>query len=328
MNETTVMHSERNIAGGGNKAVFENGRWLVGFQEKSEESSNDQCSTILVNGYEVPATCSTEVLKLAKDSAHPRDQFIVFDENPHKYYIKGNSKGWISVTSLVHEFFSEFDAEAAATRIVGLPGFQTEERYAKYHNLLWDKDGVELSENDVKSRIVKYWKSKGELAAKLGTKLHRSIELFFNEEEVVNESEEYLKHFNEFCKAHGHLEPYRTEWLVYSEEDMVCGSIDIVMKDKFSGELIIIDWKRVKKLSTDGYGKKGLGPLVHLDDANFIHYSLQLNLYRYILETYYNVKISGIRIVVFHPSNPTFQAYDAWDLEDEIKAMLMTIKEG
>jgi len=329
MNETTVMHSAQNIAGGGNKTMFENGRKLTDFQQKSEESSNVQCSTILVNGYEVPASCSTEVLKLAKDNAHLRDKFIVFDEEPHKYYVKGISKGWTSVTSVVHEFFPEFDAEAAATRIVGLPGFKTDEKYAKYQHLLFDKDGVQPSENDVKSRIVKYWKSKGELAAKLGTKLHRSIELFFNQEEVENESEEYLKHFNEFCKAHAHLEPYRTEWMVYSEEDMVCGSIDIVMRDKFSGELVIIDWKRVTKLSTNGYGKKGLGPLAHLDDTNFVHYSLQLNLYRYILETYYNVKISGgLRLVVLHPSNPTFQVYDAWDLQDEIKTILKTKKEG
>jgi len=185
------------------------------------------------------------------------------------------------------------------------------------------KEGVQLSDEDLIAAIAKHWKDAGNESARLGTIMHRSIELFFNEEEVSNETKEFNFHFSEFCKANAHLEPYRTEWMVYSEEDRICGSVDMVMRDRNTGDLCIIDWKRVKKMSTEGYGKKGSGPLEHLQDANFIHYSLQLNLYRYILETHYGIEIKGgLRLVVLHPLNPTYQVYDAWDYKEEVAAIL------
>jgi len=273
------------------------------------------------NGYDVPRSCTTEVLRLANDNGHPRDKFIVLDEGPHKYYIKGKSAGWTSVTSFVDEFFAEFDKIATAQRIVSAPGFKTDEKYLKYQSLRFEKDGTELKEEALVSRIVQSWKEKGDDAAQLGTKLHRNIELFYNGLEVEDETREW-KHFDEFRKACPNMEPFRTEWMVYSEEEKICGSIDMVMTNGSTGELFIFDWKRIRKLATNGFGRKGLGPLKHLQDANFIHYSLQLSLYQYILETYYGVQIAGLKLVVLHPSNESYKTYDAWNLQEEVRAML------
>jgi len=278
------------------------------------------------NGYEVPRSCTTEVLRLARDNSHPRDKFIVLDEGPHEYYIKGKSEGWTSVTSLVDGFFAEFDKEATARRMISAPGFKADEKYSKYQSLRFALNGIELTEEDLVSKIVQSWNEKGAHAAKLGTKLHRNIELFFNGLEVKDETMEW-KHFVEFRKAYANLEPFRTEWMVYSEEDKICGSIDMVMKNPSTGELFIFDWKRVRKLVTNGFGRKGLGPLKHLQDANFIHYSLQLSLYKYILESHYGVQVAGLSLVVFHPSNPTYNVVDAWNLPEEVHSMLKQRKE-
>ncbi len=45
------------------------------------------------------------------------------------------------------------------------------------------------------------------------------------------------------------------------------------------------------------------GELSHLDDCVGVHYRLQLNAYRYILEKYYSAVVSGMYVVCAHPDN-------------------------
>ncbi len=42
-------------------------------------------------------------------------------------------------------------------------------------------------------------------------------------------------------------------------------------------------------------------PLHHLPDSNYYHYALQLNIYRYILESEYEMPIARMCLGVFHP---------------------------
>ena len=54
-----------------------------------------------------------------------------------------------------------------------------------------------------------------------------------------------------------------------------------------------MDWKTSKIISTKSYGnRKGiLSGSYDIEDTKFNHYSLQLSLYRYLLETYYELDI-------------------------------------
>ena len=79
--------------------------------------------------------------------------------------------------------------------------------------------------------------------------------------------------------------------------------------DYQNGEYIIYDWKRSEKIIENGmpvkinkYGEKGNYPLEHLDNTPYYHYALQLSLYKYILEKNYGMKISDLRLGIFHPS--------------------------
>ena len=50
-------------------------------------------------------------MELINKNPHPRDKEIVFDEEPHIYYIKGSSDN-ISVTTYVHNnLFPHFDSD-------------------------------------------------------------------------------------------------------------------------------------------------------------------------------------------------------------------------
>jgi hypothetical protein len=44
-------------------------------------------------------------------------------------------------------------------------------------------------------------------------------------------------------------------------------------------------------------------PLDHLDECDGNKYFLQLNLYKYILEKYYSIKISEMRLAAFNRSD-------------------------
>jgi hypothetical protein len=65
--------------------------------------------------YRMPAQPWQE---LTFKNAHPRDAHMTFDEPTHIYTIKGSSKGVISCTGFLHEFFSHFDAEAVIANIL------------------------------------------------------------------------------------------------------------------------------------------------------------------------------------------------------------------
>ncbi len=64
--------------------------------------------------------------------------------------------------------------------------------------------------------------------------------------------------------------------------------------------LSIYDWKFSKEIQTHSYGKKGLGAASDLNDCNTTHYSLQLNLYREILEKKYGYTIRDMVLVFMH----------------------------
>ena len=47
---------------------------------------------------------------------------------------------------------------------------------------------------------------------------------------------------------------------------------------------------------------EGLG---HIHDSNYWHYTLQLNIYKYTLETKYELSVRDLHLVVIHPENQT-----------------------
>ena len=68
--------------------------------------------------------------------------------------------------------------------------------------------------------------------------------------------------------------------------------------------------------------QKGTPPIEHLDDCNFNQYSLQLNLYKHILEKHYGIKIEGMFLVVLHPNNSTYLKMDIKCMQKEISWIL------
>ena len=115
-------------------------------------------------------------------------------------------------------------------------------------------------------------------------------------------------YFINFTKKHAaDFVPYRTEWMVYDEEVRIAGSIDMLFEDPLEeGVLMIYDWKRSKEIKkTSGFDMKYATTecINHLPDSNFWHYSLQLNIYKAIIERNYGKKVTRLMLVCLHPNN-------------------------
>lgn len=242
-------------------------------------------------------------------NAHPRDKEVRFVEDTHTYYIKGSSKGIVSTTGFVHAFFSHFEPKVA------IQSMRNSSKWAT--NPLNGKTDQE---------IIDIWAASGKEASGKGTNLHLAIEQHLNgalariPEEVKQTPEwQYYMNFSEDTKDS--LEPYRTEWEVWDEDYKLSGSIDMVFKRKSDGLFAVYDWKRSKEIKKDGYDS-GLGPLSHLPNANYWHYTLQLNVYRWFLQKHYGIKVVELCIVIFHPNNKNYRMFKLNILDDEVQDML------
>jgi hypothetical protein len=248
--------------------------------------------------------------KLSVANAHPRDKHIEFDEPTHRYTIKGECNKWISCTGFLHDFFPHFDPDATIAKMMASPKWTQSKYYGK-----------------TKQQIKDEWSNSGKEASGAGTAMHLAIEQFMHgSEEVIEPSVKETKEwrfFMNFWKECGDdLVPYRSEWEVYSEPHKLAGSIDMIYYRKSDGKHVIYDWKRSKGIKTDNSFENGYSPLAHLPNCNYWHYTLQLNVYKWFLETYYGLEIGDLYIVIFHPDNTNYQRMRLNILTDEVLEML------
>ena len=154
------------------------------------------------------------------------------------------------------------------------------------------------------------------MASEVGTFLHEQTENYFRDgrfetryvfrfegesEEVCVEPER--QHFMRFVTDY-RIRPYRQEWPVYDVDLNIAGTIDMICRDD-DGDFVIYDWKRSRKV-VDDYGRPvvtGFGGKMSLNgisvpDTAYYHYCLQQNLYRYMLQQNYGIRVKALNLVV------------------------------
>ena len=251
---------------------------------------------------------------LSYKNASNFDKHIRFEEEGHRYWIKGIEKDIISSTTLIHLYFPHFESEKIIKRIVRSRRCREDPDY-KYFNMT----ATEISD---------MWAANGKQASDLGTILHAMIEHNLEGKVIKNDSLEY-GYYENFMLEHQHLTPYRTEWMVCAEELRITGSIDAVFENP-DGTLSIVDWKRSKGVDKKAFRKSDTAyyPFKHMPDCNFSKYSLQLNLYRVIIETYYDKKVKDMFLVVLHPNQKNYQKIMVPRLEREGLMLLESRKQS
>ena len=235
---------------------------------------------------------------------HVFDARISFVDEGHIYYVDGQSKGIISCTTFIHKFFGQFNPTQVIQQIQKSSKYRTDPTYKYYGK----------STEDIKEE----WR----MTAVLGTQLHYMIELYYNNLEVEYDDQSGFEQFLLFQHDHETMEIYRTEWRIFSDTLKISGSIDAIFKNK-DNTISIYDWKRTPEIIFKSFNNKtACQPIDNLLDCNFYHYSLQLNLYRHILETHYDQTVKDMFLIVLHPTNTTYQKIEVHRMEPEIQAIL------
>lgn len=249
---------------------------------------------------------------LSRINHHPRDDRIKFVESTHTYYVDGSSEGNVSTTKFVHAFFPHFDAKATIQKMMKSPKWPQNKYFGKTEKEIMDE-----------------WNTNGKNASEAGTAMHLAIEQFLHgSSELIAEEMKTTpewRYFQQFWKDHGaDLEPYRMEWEVWTDPTIkLTGSIDGVFRRKSDGKIVIYDWKRSKEIKSDNpFGGNGYSPLDHLANTNYWHYTLQLNVYKWILETYYDLEVADLYLIILHPDNKSYKRMRLNILSDEIQAMV------
>ena len=256
---------------------------------------------------------------LATTNAHPRDKRIQFFDEGHIYDVDGN-RDYVSCTTFVHHYVQEFDADATIRRMFA-KGIKPGSKY----------DG------QTAEQIKLGWENKGKIASRLGTLVHARVEYFYNgwsESFPYETPPEFATHFAPFqeriVETNGYV-PYRTEWFIFDDEYELAGSVDMLYQVNADdpNTLVIYDWKRSCKLSDKvGFGGKTMNaPLDHLPDCSYWHYTMQLNVYRHILERKYGKTIVGMYLVGLHPDlKHGFQQEKVPELRAEVDAIFAVRK--
>lgn len=242
-------------------------------------------------------------------NSHPRDKHIQFFEEGHKYIVDLEPETkYTSVTTWVHEHFEQFDADIIIKKMMNSSRWKEGHKY-------WG-----MTPEQIKNQ----WNSNKDAASSAGTNIHYEIECFNNDKRFtfhytnkelfeiymcdfgskLSEKPVEWQYFINFVKDHPNLMPYRTEWTVFNEDIKISGSIDMVYLN-LDGTLSIYDWKRSKNITRINTFDKFALPqcICHLPDSNFWHYALQLNMYKYILETKYDKVVKELYLVRLHPDN-------------------------
>lgn len=226
------------------------------------------------------------------------------DEN-HVY--KLDDKTYTSVTTLVHQCFEVFNADKILEkmRIKG----------TKY-------DGM------TKEEIKEMWNQNALEAQQQGTRMHAVIERYYKNEEVT--SDEWalpeMQQFKAFTEMNA-LTPYGVEWRIYIEEFQLAGTIDFVALNE-DGTLDMYDWKRAKQMDVHNSYNKYSSIVHHIPDTNFGHYTVQLNLYKYMIEQKYNKRVRHMYLVCMYPTQMTFKQYEVQDIQTDIPTILKLLKQS
>lgn len=250
---------------------------------------------------------------------YEQDLHIDFLPEEHIYTYRGQER-LLPVSSLIGYFFDEFDALS-----------QAEMRH--------ERQGIPVAES------LNQWSRIGKMASEVGTFVHLQTENYFQRgffetsysfefngtTELISVERE-RQHFLNFIHDYA-ITPYRQEWPVYDADMNVAGTIDMICRED-DGMFTIYDWKRSSKVvDKDGrpivisfggrMGHYGLG----LPDTAYYHYCLQQNLYRYMLEKNYGIRVKAMNLVVLCPDYANYRLVSVPVMDEVIGRVVALCKE-
>jgi hypothetical protein len=221
---------------------------------------------------------------------------VIFYDGPHKYFLNG--KELISVTTLIHKYQEEFEEDFWA-EMKGIEHGLTSNQVKRAWKFINEKGTIKGStihnyaENAFQNKVFEY--------------PTQTIVNNFGFDPVWNEYQITKKHVDKFYHdVQGKLIPIRIEFVVYDRESLIGGMLDMIFYNVKAQEFQIWDWKSNKKFDRENK-RHLLYELCLIEDCDYEIYSLQLELYKYIIEKNTGIKLGKSYIVWFSHNNSTYE---------------------
>ncbi len=233
------------------------------------------------------------------------DNLVKYNDELHKYWVKGSNQQCISVTTLIHQFtvFDEdfWSSYKALESIIGEEVFKASVKadllnFKQFNNTYLDRTGVSIDAFSTrKTEILAEWQEKRETSCIRGTAIHRQHEL----EHLAGKTKE-LQHLglggsfntNTSNRLESGQNVYPELLLSRISDDgklRLAGQADLVIIDGW--DVYILDYKTNKKIDMKAYFDRKTKkhstmkyPLNNIQDTNFWHYSLQLSTYAWMIQ--------------------------------------------
>lgn len=248
-----------------------------------------------------------QILQILKDGFKD----FVFFEDGHYYEFKGQRVG-TSVTTYIHQYFNEFDAEEMAEKVAA-------------------------KENKTVQQVLDEWAYKRDFACEKGKTCHEFVQslwsgnqyvplLFDKSEDYINAVTKINSHFKKFRSDYDYLYEHLIDELpIGSEEFDIASCVDHLFYNKLTGGLVLIDYKTNSYM--DGYNKKPYSkrmkvPLNHMNDDTLHHYYLQLSIYKYLIEKYTCLKVEETLIVYASENTKNYEIIKVNYLKKEVEKIL------
>lgn len=258
---------------------------------------------------------------------HKKQYVVQKNEGTGEYFIEGWPCAPTRVTTFVSEQFPVFDADVVAARMDRTKG--------KYKGTPWYMR-VRMAKKRkgmTAEQCKEDWKKKAEEARDAGTELHKLIEFVLEEKTFSG----HLLPLHEVEAVTDVIKKIKDEFGSYicsevpicSDEDtLLAGTFDAMFFHK-EGRVLLVDWKRSENLYkwTPDVGLKSMSK--HRA-TKAVKYSLQLNIYKWILEKYYDLEANGTRtplevvpyIVHFVSGTNRCHLLPALNLKREVEEMM------
>ena len=249
--------------------------------------------------------------KIIKELEYFKD--IQFHEEEHFYTLKDYRFG-ISTTSLIEQYGQKFDSDKISQMVANKRGISQQEVLDE-----WEKEN-EFS--CIKGSLIhcfaqSLWMNN---PYKIDYSEIKNIDIDRLKKEISIMQKQAINFYEDYKDMYDMIQD---EFIVWSKEYDIAGSIDGLMYNKLTQKACILDFKSNKKLEfVSQYRKKMKVPLQKMDDVNGQHYYLQLSIYRYLIEKYTNIKIDELFIVYFNVSKDNYEIIEIPYLKNEVQCIL------
>lgn len=254
-----------------------------------------------------------DVLKLEKNFEN-----VFFIDKNHTYKINGDDAK-CSVTTLLKKYTPEFKGEKPAKAIAAKRGLSVDDvlrewDYKKEYSCHKGTEFHKFAENYLARKRV----SLDENAAKQFFMSKNSMSVIEDfksyKKEMTGMISNFLKFYNWYKEIYSIV---KSELVIGDPDTKICGTIDNLSLNEKTGELAIFDYKTNQNIKTEGYKKETLlDPFNHLQNCEMVKYSLQLWIYKLILEKNTPYKVGDLYIVWVAKEN-NYELMPALDLFKE-----------